>query len=517
MQLTQSLHRAVQINADGLAIVYGDDRRTWRQFYDAVPKVAGMLRSRGVGDDSKVVIISANSARFIECLYAIPWAGGVMVPINFRLQQDEINYIVEHSDAEVVLYEEQFASMVEHIRAAVPTLKHFVVLDADRSRICDASSYAAAVAHAPALEDVVRNGADLAALFYTGGTTGTPKGVMLTHDNLYHFILTFLICERIDSSLVHLHVVPMFHLSCIGVLVTTAVAGTHVVLPKFDPLEALQAIDAHAVTHCLSVPVMLERMVFHPRISEFHLSSLKMLGYGASPMPPNILEETRRRFPNLQLAQAYGMTEAPGPVYLGPEFHGREAVEAGVTRAAGRSVPTCEVKIFGPDDEERPHGEFGEIVIRGPVVMKGYWKNPQLTAEVLRGGWLHTGDGGYMDAAGFVYITDRIKDMIISGGENVYSNEVEAVILRHPAVEQCAIIGIPSERWGESVHAIVLLKSGFALTADELIAFCKERIAGYKCPRSVEFRTEALPMNAAGKLQKAKLREPFWRGRVRKI
>lgn len=517
MRLTQSLERAVQINPDGLAVIYGEERRSWREFFDAVPRTARMLCNLGVTADSKVVIVSANSSRFVECLYAIPWAGGVMVPINFRLQQEEINYIIDHSDAEIVLFEEQFAGIVAAVRSAVPRLKHFVVMDADSSSIDGAIAYSSAVTGAEPLANADRGGEDVIALFYTGGTTGTPKGVMLTHDNLWHFLLTFLMSERIDSSLVHLHVVPMFHLSCVGVLVTTAVAGTHVILPKFDALEALQAIDAHKVTHCLSVPLMFERMVFHPRVGEFHLSSLKMLGYGASPMPPNILEEARRRFPSLQFAQGYGMTEAPGPVYLGPEYHTAEAVAAGRTRAAGRSVPTCDIRIFDADDREVARGQFGEIVIRGPVVMKGYWKNAQLTAEVMRGGWLHTGDGGYMDDAGFLYITDRIKDMIISGGENVYSNEVEAVVLRHPAVVQCAIIGIPSEKWGESVHAVVVLQDGAELDATTLIAFCKERIAGYKCPRSVEFRREALPVNAAGKLQKAKIREPYWKDRARKI
>lgn len=517
MQLTQSLERAVQINPNGLAIVFGEERRSWREFYAAVPRAAGMLRSLGVGANAKVAIISANSLRFIECLYAIPWAGGVMVPINFRLQREEIQYIIDHADAEVLLYEAQFAELVAQLQAHLPKVRYFVCLDAVSTQIPSAFAWSERVTAATAIADAGRGGDDLAAIFYTGGTTGVPKGVMLTHENLFHFILTFLVCERIDSSLVHLHVVPMFHLSCIGVLVTTAVAGTHVVLPKFDPLEALQAIDAHAITHCLSVPLMFERMVFHPRVGEFHLKSLKMLGYGASPMPPHILEEARRRFPQLQLAQAYGMTEAPGPVYLGPEFHSPEAVSSGLTRAAGRSVPTCEIKIFDPEDREVPRGAFGEIVIKGPVVMKGYWKNPELTAEVLRNGWLHTGDGGYMNEEGFIFVTDRINDMIISGGENVYSNEIEAVIMRHPAVAQCAAIGIPSEQWGESVHAVIVPHDGVALSDAELIAFCKERIAGYKCPRSVEFRDEPLPVNAAGKLQKAKLREPFWRGRVRKI
>jgi long-chain acyl-CoA synthetase len=517
MELTQSLHRAVQIKPDGVAIVCGAERRTWREFHSAVPRVAGMLRGLGVHRETKVAIISMNSARFVECLYAVPWAGGVLVPVNFRLQIDEIAYIVDHSEAEVVLFERQFADIVADLRRRIPRLRRAVVMDAPVAPPDGALDYAEAAARSPAIEDERRGGDELAAIFYTGGTTGTPKGVMTTHDNLFQFLLTFLVSERIDSTLVHLHVVPMFHLSCIGVLVTTAVAGTHVILPRFEPLDALQAIDEHRVTHCLSVPVMFERMVFHPEIGRFSLSSLRMLGYGASPMPPRILEEARRRFPGLQFAQGYGMTEAPGPVYLGPEYHTQEAVDAGITRAAGRSVPTCEIRIVDAEDREVERGTVGEVVIRGPVVMKGYWKNPGLTAEVLRNGWLHTGDAAYMDGAGFIYITDRIKDMIISGGENVYSNEVEAVLSHHPAIAQCAVIGIPSERWGESVHAIVVLREAMTTTVEDVIAFCRGRIAGYKCPRSVEMRREALPMNAAGKIQKARLREPFWAGRQRKI
>ncbi|MCE7902388.1 MAG: long-chain-fatty-acid--CoA ligase [Gammaproteobacteria bacterium PRO9] len=517
MELTQSLHRARQINPEGLAIVCGPVRKSWREFHDSVVRTAGRLRGLGVGPDTRVAIISMNSDRFVECLYAVPWAGGVLVPINFRLQLEELAYIVDHAGAEVLLFEEQFCPLVAELVRRIPRLRHAVVMDADRSALPGAVAYESGSAGEVRLPDCRRGGEDLAAIFYTGGTTGVPKGVMHTHDSLFQFVVTFLVCERIDSSLVHLHVTPMFHMSCIGVLVTTAVAGTHVILPKFDPGEALQAIDEHAVTHCLSVPVMFERMLFHPDIDACHLSSLRMMGYGASPMPPRILEEARRRFPRLQFAQAYGMTEAPGPVYLAPEYHTQAAVDAGLTRAAGRSVPTCEVRIVDADDREVDCGTVGEVVIRGPILMKGYWKNPGLTQEVLRDGWLHTGDGGYMDEAGFIYITDRLKDMIISGGENVYSTEVEGIVSRHPAVAQCAVIGIPSDEWGESVHAIVILREGMAADIDEITAFCRGRMAAYKCPRSLEIRTEPLPMTAAGKVLKAKLREPYWAGRQRKI
>lgn len=517
MELTQSLHRASQINPDGLAIVFGPVRRSWRQFHDAVARSAGMLRQLGVRADTKVAIVSMNSDHFVECLYAVPWAGGVLVPVNFRLQFEELAYVVEHSEAELVLFEEQFCGLVGELLKRIPRLRHAVVMDAEKSVLPGALSYSRAVADAAPLPDERRGGSDLAALFYTGGTTGVPKGVMHTHDSLFQFLLTFLVCERIDSSLVHLHVTPMFHMSCIGVLVTTAVAGTHVILPKFEPEDALRAIDEHGVTYCLSVPVMFERMLFHPNIDAYRLSSLRMLGYGASPMPPRILEEARRRFPQLQFAQGYGMTEAPGPVYLAPEYHSQEAVDAGLTRAAGRSVPTCEVRVVDGEDREVERGKVGEIVIRGPTVMRGYWKDPELTREVIRDGWLHTGDGGYMDDTGFIYITDRIKDMIISGGENVYSTEVEGVVSRHPAVAQCAVIGIPSEQWGESVHAIVTLRDGTSATASEITAFCRERIAAYKCPRSVEIRTQPLPMTAAGKVLKTRLREPYWANRSRKI
>ncbi len=517
MELTQSLHRAVQVNPDGLAIVCGQVRQTWREFHASVARTAGMLRQCGVRQDTKVAIVSMNSNRFVECLYAVPWAGGVLVPVNFRLQIDELAYIVDHAEAEIVVFEEQFRDIVAELRARIPRLRHAIVMDADRSGVGGAVSYAAAAAAAEPIPDARRGGEDLAVIFYTGGTTGVPKGGMHTHDSLFHFILTFLVSERVEQDLVHLHVTPMFHLSCLGVLVTTAVAGTHVILPKFEPEDALRAIDAHKVTCCLSVPVMFERMLFHPNVDAYDLTSLRMLGYAASPMPPRILEEARLRFPQLRFAQAYGMTEAPGPLYLGPEHHTQAAVDAGRTRAAGRAVPTCEARIVDASDREVERGTVGEIVIRGPIVMKGYWKNPDLTREVLRDGWLHTGDAGYMDAAGFIYVTDRLKDMIISGGENVYSTEVEGVVSRHPAVAQCAVIGIPSEQWGESVHAIATLRDGTTATPEEIAAFCRERIAGYKCPRSVEIRTGPLPMNAAGKVLKAKLREPYWAGRTRKI
>lgn len=517
MELTQSLHRAVQVNPDGLAIIAGETRRSWREFHALVARAAGMLRQLGVRQDSKVAILSMNSERFVACLYAVPWAGGVLVPLNFRLQLDEMAWIVGHAEAEVLLFEEQFSAMAAELRACVPRLRHAIVMDAASSALGGALPWDLGMAEALPLADERRGGDDLAAIFYTGGTTGVPKGVMHTHETLFHFILTFLMSEHVDSTLVHLHITPMFHLSCIGVLATTAVAGTHVILPKFDPGEALRAIDEHKVSCCLSVPAMFERMLFHPQVDEYCLDSLRMLGYAASPMPPRILEEARRRFPQLRFAQAYGMTEAPGPLYLGPEHHTQEAVDTGLTRSAGRPVATCEVRIVDAEGREAGRGTVGEIVIRGPFVMRGYWKNPELSREAIRDGWLHTGDAGYMDTAGFVYITDRIKDMIISGGENVYSTEVEGVVSRHPAVAQCAVIGIPSAQWGEAVHAIIVLNEGMEATEADIMAFCHQRIAGYKCPRSIEFRGQPLPMNAAGKILKAQLRDPHWAGRPRRI
>jgi acyl-CoA synthetase (AMP-forming)/AMP-acid ligase II len=318
------------------------------------------------------------------------------------------------------------------------------------------------------------------------------------------------LAEGEDS--VYLHAAPMFHLADISMLVGISFApGAHVVIPKFDPADVLRVIGQERVTITLLVPTMLGMVLneFDPAIHD--LSSLTTIFYGASPMPTAMIEQALRVMPSVSFIQAYGMTElAPAATVLEAKHHALAGPFVSKLRSAGRAIQIADVMVADPDDVEVPRGTVGQILVRGPGVMKGYWNKPELTAETLRGGWMHTGDAGYMDDDGFLYVVDRIKDMIITGGENVYSAEVENAICKHPAIAMCAVVGIPHEKWGEQVHAILLLKPGCRLNEDDVIAHCRTLIAGFKCPRSVEFRTEPLPISGAGKILKRQLRAAYW-------
>jgi acyl-CoA synthetase (AMP-forming)/AMP-acid ligase II len=311
----------------------------------------------------------------------------------------------------------------------------------------------------------------------------------------------------------------MFHLADMGMAMPHWFEGnTHSIIPAFNPELVLDAFECDRVTHVLLVPVMIQMLVDHPAIRKPRdLSALHMIAYGASPMPEAVLERAMASFPGVEFVQAYGMTELSPVATVNPAWtHTAEGRKLGKLRSAGRASYCCEVRIVDAQGQEVPRGTVGEVVVRGANVMQGYWNKPEQTAAAVRDGWMHTGDGAYMDDDGFIFIVDRMKDMIISGGENVYSAEVENALVQHPAVAACAVVAIPSDQWGESVHAVVVRKPGDEVSAESLIEHCKSLIAGYKCPRSVDF-VDALPLSAAGKVLKTKLREPFWRGRERAV
>jgi len=307
----------------------------------------------------------------------------------------------------------------------------------------------------------------------------------------------------------YLHVAPMFHLADFaGLISANLVAATHVVIPAFDPIAVMAAIEQHHVTETLLIPIMIQLLIDHPELPAHDLSSLRRLGYGGSPIPLAVLERTRKALPGVALVQAYGQTElAPVATVLGPSEH-EDARRRQLLRSGGRASACCEVRIVDAQDREVPRGEMGEIVVRGGNVMLGYWKRPEETKTALRSGWMHTGDLGRMDSQGYVYVLDRLKDMIVTGGENVYSIEVENAVSSHPAVANCAVIGVPDERWGERVHAVVVLKPGASVTSEEIRDHAKARIAGYKAPRTVEF-VDVLPLSPTGKVLKRALREAY--------
>ncbi|HEY1530964.1 MAG TPA: long-chain fatty acid--CoA ligase [Galbitalea sp.] len=504
MEITQPLHRALQLTPDRPHTVAGDRVRTVNESADRIARLASVLRDAGVGDGDRVAVVSLNSDIFHETLLGIPWAGGVIVPVNYRWSPAEIAQSFAECDVHAIIVDDMWLDLVAAVWPLAPELK--TILHAGAKPTPDGMlNYEDALAAAAPIEDVRRGGADVYGIFYTGGTTGVPKGVVLTHDNM---MTSAFGCVASGEFLTRdgrlLHVAPMFHLADIASWTGGMILNsTHVFLPGFTPAGALDAIQKQGVTDVLVVPTMLQMMVDLPGAADYDLSSMKHIVYGASPISEALLDRAAALFPQATFLQAYGMSElAPVATMLLMADHQHPVRR----RSAGRAGWHVEVRVVDENDVEVPRGTVGEIVARGGATMVGYWNKPDETAEALRGGWMHTGDGGYMDEDGYVYVVDRIKDMIITGGENVYSIEVENVLAKHPAVAAVAVIGLPDEQWGERVHAVVVRQPDQTVDLAELQTLAREHIAGYKIPRSLSF-VDALPLSAQGKVLKRDMRQ----------
>ncbi|MBV8665800.1 MAG: long-chain-fatty-acid--CoA ligase [Burkholderiaceae bacterium] len=518
MYLTQGLHRSIQQKPDAIATSYGDRKRTFRELGERVARLASGLQSLGMKTGDRVAMLALNSDRYLEYQMAVPWGGGVLNPCNIRWSAAEIIYSLDDSASTILIIDDAFKPMIERIRAESKTIVHYIYAGEGETP-AGMYGYEELVARSYPIEDAVRRGDDLAGVFYTGGTTGFPKGVMLSHTNLCSSGLALLADGFGSASSVYLHAAPMFHLADFGIGVAYWLAGaTHVIIPKFDPEAILVAIERDGVSETLLVPTMIQMFLDHPLMQkECNLGSMKTIFYGASPMPEALINRAAQVLPNVEFVQAYGMTELAPLATLNVSCrHPSEAFRRAKQRAAGRAGFCVEVRIVDEAGKEVPRGTVGEVVARGPNVMQGYWGKPDQTVAAIRDGWMHTGDGGYMDEDGYVFIVDRIKDMIISGGENIYSAEVESALSTHPAVAASAVIGVPDADWGERVHAVVVKKPGVTVADQELIKHCKQLIAGYKCPRSVEFR-DTLPLSGAGKILKVELRKPYWEGQKRNV
>lgn len=517
MQLTQALHKAQRECPHAVAVAFGDEQLTFVQFKDRVMRLAAVLQKLGMQPGDRVGMMALNSRRYVEYLYGVWWGGGAINPVNVRWSPQEVAYSLDDCDTRILLVDKTFAQQAAMLREKSACLRTLIYCD-DGEVPAGMLSYEQLMAEAQPAEDAGRGGNDLAAVMYTGGTTGMPKGVMLSHANLYLNALSAVAAVPRPGAKVGLVVAPFFHVAGCGMsLQLIQRLATQVVVPFFDEPLILQAIQTHKVAETFLVPTMIKRLIEHPRFNAFDLSSLTMLLYGAAPIDGVLLSQAMKALQHAQFCQAYGMTElAPTISVLLPADHQPGPDQERRLRSAGRPVPIAEVRIVDATGQELGPNQVGEITARGPMVMKGYWNKPEQTAAALRDGWMHTGDGGYMDEQGYLYVVDRLKDMIITGGENVYTAEVENAIAKLPEVSMSAVIGVPDETWGERVHAVVVLREGAVLDEAQIIAHCKALIAGYKCPRSVEFRAE-LPLSPAGKLQKFVLREPFWAGRKREV
>lgn len=516
VSITQSIHRAMQQSPQRIATIAYGRRKTYAEFVGRVQRLAGGLRGLGVRKGDRVGILSLNSDRYLEVFMAVFWLGAAINPANTRWSAKELSFSFNDCETMQLFVDDAHLPLMDEVRAESHTLREVIYVGEEA---CPAGmlDYEQLIAQSDAVDDVYAGGSDLAAVFYTGGTTGFPKGVKLSHDSLLGAAVNRLAMGW-PVGPVYLHAAPVFHLAgAMGVWWQFIAGGTHVLLPTFNALRFMETVQSEHVTDTLLVPTMIQMILDHPEFSSFDLTSLKFLVYGASPIAESLLDRLTAAFPQLALMQGYGMTELSGCVsYLPPYYHTVEGRARGKLRSAGRAAPLSEIRIVGPDGNELPRGTVGEIAARGMSAMMGYWNRPEDNASALRDGWVHSGDGAYMDDEGFIFIVDRMKDMVVSGGENVYSAEVENAILKHPAIASCAVIGIPSEKWGESVHAVVVLRPGQSVAEEDLIAHCKTLIAGYKCPRSIEVRAE-LPLSGAGKIQKNKLREPHWAQRGRQV
>ncbi len=517
LYLTQGLHRAIQQTPDRIATICGNREQSYRRYGERVARLAGALQKLGMGRGDRVGMLALNSDRYQEYFYATWWGGGAVNPVNFRWSATEIAYSLEDCDTRILLVDDQFKGVIEELKKKSQSLRA-VIYVGEGEGPAGALSYETLMAENAPVADAGCGGADLAAVMYTGGTTGFPKGVMLSHENLSANALTALAEGFTHGEARALLITPMFHVAAAALMNAHAYAGgTFIIAPMFTPLGALQIIQDQRITHVLLVPTMIQMVADHPEAAKFDLSSLEVMIYGASAISEAVLKRAMALFSSAGFMQAYGMTElAPIVTVMPARYHTAAGQKAGKLRSAGRATMICEVRIVDAEGHEAPRGSVGEITVRGPGVMLGYWNKPTLTAAAVRDGWMHTGDGAYMDEDGFVFVVDRMKDMIVSGGENVYSAEVENALAQHAAVGACAVIGIPSEQWGEAVHAVVVLRPGATATGDELGAHCKALIGGYKCPRSFEFRA-ALPVSGAGKILKTELRKPFWAGRERNV
>jgi long-chain acyl-CoA synthetase len=517
VNITHGLRRALQVNPNELATVCGERRRQWGEVGARVARLASSIRALGAAGGDRVAVLSLNSDRYLELYLAIGWAGAVIVPLNIRWSHLENEGAMRDCRAQILFVDRAFAPIGIALAAIIPGLKLVYADDGDAP--AGMANYETLIAQNQPVPDAMRKSEDLAGIFYTGGTTGRSKGVMLSHGNLMANALNALGEGLWPSSSVYLHAAPMFHLANGAAMYAVLLSGgSNVVIHGFTPDGVATAMQTEHVTDVLLVPTMIQMLVDHPTLGNYDLSSLKRIVYGASAISDAALTRAMKALPHVEFTQAYGMTElSPIASLLHWKEHIGDGRAKGRHRGAGRATLSCEIKIVDAGDTVVPLGTIGEIAVRGDVVMMGYWERPEETARAVIDGWMHTGDSGYMDADGFLYVVDRVKDMIISGGENVYSAEVESALAQHPAVSQCAVIGIPSERWGEQVHAVVVLKNGTNVTPEELMAFCKTLIAGYKCPRSADISSTPLPLSGAGKVLKRELRRPFWESRERLV
>lgn len=504
MNLADALGAFARADPGRLAIRDGGISRTRGAMASRVARLAAAFGAMAPAG-ARVALLMASSHRMIELYFAPLMAGQIMTALNTRWTLEEIAEAVSLTQPAILCADRAFIEVAEKLRRVAPDLR---LVFADDGAAPDGwLAYEALATDGPAMTGSVGGDDDPACLFFTSGTSGTLKAATLTHRNLAVNAAEAIRNFRLDAACVQLHAQPLFHLAGGARVFNVALSGgVHVVAERFAPAEALALIARERVTHFGVVPTMLAMLLDHPDSLTRDLSSMRVIGYGAAPMPETLLRRALERWPQLGFVQSYGMTElSPVATCLTIADHA-EAARGGVSRlrSVGRAVPHVEIEIRDTAGRALPAGEIGEVCVRGPTVMAGYWNDPAATAAAVRDGWMHTGDAGYFDADGYLHLVDRIKDIVITGGENVASIEVEDALYRHPAVAECAVVGLPHPHWGEVVHAVVVTRGPVETAALE--AHCRAHLAGFKIPRSWDIRSAPLPRNAVGKILKHVLR-----------
>ena len=502
---------------DKTAIIQGDIRVTFSQFDERVNRLANAILGLGSMKGDRIAVLHHNCYQYIELYFASAKIGTPIVPLNYRYNANEILYVIIDSGAKMIFFGKEYLSTINIIKKEITSVEHFICID---DSLLGMKNYEEIISMASAIEPVLTlDEEDIAILGYTGGTTGKPKGVMTTHRNIITSCYNTALERLLTPNDTHLIIHPIFHAGGANSMFAFSFVGAANVILNASNIDIiLKTIQEYKISHLMFVPTMILLMIEHPNIGSYDLRSLKTIYYGTAPISIEPLKKAMRLF-KCAFSQTYGMTETFVPIsILKPEDHKLDGSAEDDKRmsSAGREVMGVKVKIVDPNGREVETGEIGEVVAKGKNVMKGYWNQPELTKEVLKDGWLYTGDMGRMDELRYIYIVDRKKDMIISGGENIYAKEVEDVLSAHPAVTHAVVIGVPDNIWGEAVKAFVIKKKGAEVTEEELITFCKSRLASYKKPKSVEF-VEDFPRSTAGKVLKRELKEKYWKGRDRKV
>ncbi|MCR9179215.1 MAG: fatty acid--CoA ligase [Erythrobacteraceae bacterium] len=509
-----------QNQGDVIAFTYAQEETSFAALDEGANRVANGLVALGVKPGERVAFLGKNHPLYFEALLGAARIGAVMTPVNWRLAPPEVAYILDNSQARVVFVGEGFAAMIAEVRASVPHVAEIIGIDAPEHAGTDYRQWRDSFPATPPAHKIKPE--DDALQLYTSGTTGKPKGAVMTHGSILSSRDAMASGDEMRTwqepipGDVTLLAMPCFHISGTGTGIGTMVAGTNsIVLPEYDPAKALDLIANYNISKIFLVPAAIQILLNHPRVSEADFSRLKYVTYGASPIPLELMREAMRVL-GCGFVQMYGMTETSGTIVaLDPEDHVPEGSPR--MRSVGKPLAGVEIKIIDEAGNPVPAGAVGEIATRSSKNMRGYWNNPDATAATIDAeGWLRTGDAGYLDEDGYLYIHDRVKDMIISGGENVYPAEVENALYAHPKVADVAVIGVPDAKWGEAVKACVVVQPGEELTEADLIAHARQHIAGYKCPKSVDF-IPALPRNPSGKILRRELRAPYWAGRDRAV